>query len=371
MKGLLQILTMLICLLGGSYHGFSQQNSNPPKPITPKKENQLRAAAIGNVGVGTTVPNEKLHVIDGNILLENDYPFITNNSAYSSNSGMELQEGDTIKGYFWWDGSSDLLKMGTAKNGFYNIINIDEDGGVGMGTQSDGPRLRVQGLTSSTGDALDVENSLGESLLTVRNNGNVGIHYPTPGVRLALDGDMNFYNDNYFYGQIYDDPDSNMVINGKFGTFIIGNSTPARDLILQTNTSPFFFGFPGNVGIGVTAPTAKLHVGSNVMIGSGSPAAGYALSVNGKIMSEEVRVQLDSAWPDYVFEDDYSLTPIPELAKQIQKEKHLPGIPSAEEMENNGLVLGDMQTRMMEKIEELTLYIIQLENRISQIENDK
>jgi hypothetical protein len=99
----------------------------------------------------------------------------------------------------------------------------------------------------------------------------------------------------------------------------------------------------GNVGIGTTDPT-------------------YKLSVNGNIRSKEVVVE--SGWADYVFNNDYKLLPLDETEQFILQHKHLPGIPSAKEIESNGLSLGAVQTKMMQKIEELTLYIIDLKKEI-------
>jgi hypothetical protein len=98
-----------------------------------------------------------------------------------------------------------------------------------------------------------------------------------------------------------------------------------------------------------------------VCIGSLTGATGYKLNVAGKIMAEEIRVQSYAAWPDYVFKPGYALTPLPTLEKQINLLGHLPNMPDAASIEKEGITLGDMQTRMMEKIEELTLYIIQVD----------
>ena len=110
----------------------------------------------------------------------------------------------------------------------------------------------------------------------------------------------------------------------------------------------------------------------NVAIGSYF-ATGYRLSVDGKIMCEEVRVSMQDDWPDYVFNKNYSLLPIRKLEKFIETNGHLPNIPSSDEIGNSGLELGEMQRLMMEKIEELTLYIIEQQKRIdvlsSKIEN--
>jgi len=105
----------------------------------------------------------------------------------------------------------------------------------------------------------------------------------------------------------------------------------------------------GNVGIGTTNPT-------------------YKLSVNGNIRSKEVVVE--SGWADYVFEKDYPLKPLSQVEAFIKANGHLPNIPSASEIEQKGLALGETQKRMMEKIEELTLYVIQLQKQIEQLEKN-
>lgn len=109
-----------------------------------------------------------------------------------------------------------------------------------------------------------------------------------------------------------------------------------------------------------------------VGIGINSPAnlpAGYLLAVDGKGIFEELKVELSGSWPDYVFEEAYEMRSVDELKDYIQQEGHLPNIPSAVEVEENGLLLGDMQTKMMEKIEELTLYIIQQNEQMKRLQD--
>lgn len=114
----------------------------------------------------------------------------------------------------------------------------------------------------------------------------------------------------------------------------------------------------GNVGIGTITPTSKLTVAGGIEATS--------LSVNGKIITKEVEVTL-SAFPDYVFGEDYQLSPLSDVEKFIRENKHLPGIPSANEVIANGLSLGEMNVKLMEKIEELTLYVIQLQKEVNSL----
>ena len=103
--------------------------------------------------------------------------------------------------------------------------------------------------------------------------------------------------------------------------------------------------FSGNVGIGTINPTAKL-------------------SVNGKIHTKEVRVDLNlSDWADFVFEENYKPTLI-EVENHIKEKGHLKDIPSAKEVEKNGIYLGEMDAKLLQKIEELTLYTIEQEKKL-------
>jgi hypothetical protein len=107
--------------------------------------------------------------------------------------------------------------------------------------------------------------------------------------------------------------------------------------------------------------------GNQVTIGQITPANGYKLSVGGKAICEELKVQLQGNWPDYVFKKDYQLKSFDELRSFIQQNNHLPNIPKASELEKTGIEVGEMQRKMMEKIEELTLYILQLEQQMQEM----
>jgi hypothetical protein len=108
--------------------------------------------------------------------------------------------------------------------------------------------------------------------------------------------------------------------------------------------------------------------GGNVGIGTSDPGS-YKLAVNGTIKAKEVIVDL-TGWSDYVFADSYRLAPLSEVAAHIKARKHLPGIPSAAEVAAGGVSLGDMQARLLAKIEELTLHQIALEKRLATLEQE-
>lgn len=114
----------------------------------------------------------------------------------------------------------------------------------------------------------------------------------------------------------------------------------------------FFLDYGGHVGIGTANPDAEL-------------------TVKGKIHTQEVKVDLNGAVaPDYVFKEDYDLKTLEEVQEYINKNGHLPNIPSAEEMEENGLLLKDMNLKLLEKIEELTLYILQQQQQIQAMDTE-
>jgi hypothetical protein len=109
--------------------------------------------------------------------------------------------------------------------------------------------------------------------------------------------------------------------------------------------------------------------GGQVTIGVAAPAFGYKLNVRGKIIAEEMRVQLYGSWPDFVFDPEYVRPDLYEVESFVQRERHLPGIPSAEEVSENGILLGDMQARLLQKIEELMLYTIEQQKEIEQLKD--
>ncbi len=111
------------------------------------------------------------------------------------------------------------------------------------------------------------------------------------------------------------------------------------------------FTYDGKVGIGTTIPDSKL-------------------TVNGNIHAKEVKVDLLVPGPDYVFDEDYELLSLNATKKYITENKHLPEIPSAMVMAENGIDLGDMNIKLLKKIEELTLHLIEQNERVEKLEKE-
>jgi len=130
------------------------------------------------------------------------------------------------------------------------------------------------------------------------------------------------------------------------GTIKANALSGTTNLSLQTNGTDrvTILNSNGNVGIGITNPTNKLEV-------------------NGTIRTKEVIVE-NTNWPDYVFSPDYQLPSLESVSKHIQENKHLPNIPSAAEVAEQGVSLSEISTKLLQKIEELTLYTIQQQEMI-------
>ncbi len=152
----------------------------------------------------------------------------------------------------------------------------------------------------------------------------------------------------------------------------LGNAafiTTTQDLIVFNK----LIGITGGAGIAASNHTDLpirvggknrfiIKTGGNVGIGTSNPA--HRLDVNGDIRCESVRVVVDVPNSDHVFADDYKLLKIEEVKEFVQAKKHLPEIPSAAEFKANGYNVGEMDDLLLRKVEELTLYIIQLKEEI-------
>ena len=113
--------------------------------------------------------------------------------------------------------------------------------------------------------------------------------------------------------------------------------------------------------------------GSSVNSVSLTPGTDFMLAVKGKVYCQEVNVTPNNSanWADYVFKKDYKLSSLEEVEKHIKEEGHLKDVPSAEEVTKAGYNVGAMDATLLRKIEELTLYILQQEKRIKELENSK
>ena len=121
---------------------------------------------------------------------------------------------------------------------------------------------------------------------------------------------------------------------------------------------------------------AKVSLLGKIGVNTVNTVPGYAFAVDGGIITDEVLISEVEDWPDYVFGDSHNLMSLGELQTYVKQNSHLPEVPSAQEVEKNGVNVGEMQKILLKKIEELTLYTIEqqrlienLQERINQLEN--
>ncbi|WP_276373031.1 hypothetical protein [Chryseolinea sp. H1M3-3] len=240
-------------------------------------------------------------------------------SEYSS-VVVSQQEFDTHKstGTQWWIVCSTLSPFAAS-------INSLASGNIGLGTTNPSHKLHVAGTANTF---LNLEKP-GDSH-------EVGVLFSKAGSTL-------------FY--LYSDDVNNALKLQAGGLGGEHDGTPRMHFPLS-NKNIYMAESGGNVGIGTTNP------------------GGYKLAVEGKIGAREV-VVTTAAWADYVFDPTYNLRPLSEVETYVKENKHLPEIPSAKEVEVNGVNLGEMNMLLLKKVEELTLYVIELEKKVNRIENSK
>lgn len=233
--------------------------------------------------------------------------------------------------------------------GWKRVAYVNNPGGRGFGKVT----LFTSG-GSNTPNYLDIEwfkDWLTTGGISVKTNSNAGYW---SGTRLTYDKDTTFIEVNFTVAianlQLLNDTYGWNVAKLYTGVLPDGGGTVRAEAARgRLNVGDkFYVGFNGRVGIGTTAPQETL-------------------SVNGKIRAQEIKVETAN-WPDYVFADEYQLPSLKETAQFIEQNKHLPGVPKASEVEEKGLSLGEMNRILLQKVEELTLHMIDKDKRIEALE---
>jgi len=298
----------------------------------------------GNVGIGTTTPSSKLHVITA--------------------SGTMAQ-----------------FQITSSVNSWISVANTV--GGVNLGVGELNPHPY---LWSSTGKFFIGNDGNNPTLFfDGMGGGNVGIGTITPRVKLDLNG--LFYLNRPSIMQ-----DIGSTIGIPNGSYL--NLAPSD--LSSTNNSYVSFLFPdnnsfrlgteydGHLGVGIYrdlqfgrysgAPYMTIKDGGNVGIGTTAPGTNK-LAVEGTIAARKVVVTITSPFPDYVFKKDYRLPSLSSVGRYIRSNGHLPEMPAADSVQKNGLDLGGNQTLLVKKIEELTLYLLEqnrqlrsMQERINRLE---
>jgi hypothetical protein len=216
----------------------------------------------------------------------------------------------------------------------------------------------------SNGAGQDI--SWGTPKLTINRNGNVGIGNVNPqGLIHATGLGQNAWI--YFANNINNGGNPQNIHGLQFGW---NKSGGAGESLIVYNTS--LGGYPRltfNSFNGTTFVEEMTLVGGKLGIGTTSPGS-YKLAVEGKIGAREVNVTTAS-WADYVFDDAYKLPSLQELEAYIKLNNHLPDVPTEAEVKANGVNLGEMNVLLLKQVEELTLYVIEQNKKIQQIDSLK
>jgi hypothetical protein len=198
--------------------------------------------------------------------------------------------------------------------------------------------------------------------LTLNESGNVGIGTRSPSADLQIRARTQLYESD---GRTYlknEAGGNGLTINVKNVNGLKMKSTKWTKVVWDRGGYGNRLDFIGNgvrfARFSTTNNTIRFH--QKVGIGTGDPEE--RLSVNGNVLAKEVIVK-PSRLPDYVFEDSYDLPTLGEVSAFIETEGHLPDVPSAESVEQDGLRLGEMDATLLQKVEELTLYAIEQKER--------
>lgn len=295
---------------------------------------QLTEHQSGNIGIGVLEPTYKLDISNRAGELQNLFRIrvngVTNDFFTIHNAtGITGQFIPTVFGYHTTDNRQALYLTGS----------------IGPGNDSGNEPIMMFDSRIENRPAVNRPlfgwDSYGMRRMTMSSTGNLGIGISNPWHRLQV------------YGLSTDS-------NG--GILRIDGESSNANLRLGVNTNYAWIQSHGS------RPLHINELGNNTILNAGTGSVGigtldpkgYKVAVAGKIIAEEVVVKLQGSWPDYVFDDEYKLPSLTEVASYIRKHKHLPEIPSQREVMANGISVGAMNALLLKKVEELTLYLIEL-----------
>ncbi|MFH6986065.1 hypothetical protein [Marinoscillum luteum] len=289
----------------------------------------------GEVGIGTIAPAGKFHVQSQNI--GSQHYLTLANIFEATEARVQIIALDK-------DNAASMI----------HLTNVPEGGGNNKhwGIHHTGA-LRNDRLefgfgtttTSGDGNAWDLP-----AKMVIETDGDVGIGTATPGSRLDIrGGDLMVYKNDI---RLLD------VNNGTSDGMGIGHMNMSQMSIFADAEIHFKESDEMATKVWIDLNDGQMGIRTT------SVPADYAFAVDGKAIMEEVKVEMSGSWPDYVFDPDYTLPTLEETSAYVKANQHLPGMPSAKEVAANGISLGEMNAKLLEKIEELTLHTIRQQEMI-------
>ncbi|MDB5123552.1 MAG: hypothetical protein JWP94_1681 [Mucilaginibacter sp.] len=319
----------------------------------------------GNVGIGTTTPVDIFEVSKSStakfkIFTPTSYTYPTDFNTGVIGLGLSRSDG-----------------VYTA--GIYSYTSASSNDNVGIGSRSDIVFLSGNGALGQQPEAM-----------RIKSNGNVGIGTTSPGYKLDITSSASGANAN---GLRVNQTDLTVGVthSSAFATQQLGSGTARTLLYAASNTTGITQGeldivtenggsFLAQLGYNTTGSSNSLNLyngstsairlntngnsyinGGNVGIGTTDPGT-YMLAVNGSVHARQVNVDM-TGWSDYVFNRNYLLPSLTSIKAYIDQNHHLPDMPSEQQIIKDGLNLGEMNKLLVKKIEELTLYLIQEDNK--------
>ncbi|KXX71227.1 hypothetical protein [Flammeovirga sp. SJP92] len=302
----------------GTYLQFLTTPQTGGEPIE-----RLHIGHDGLIGIGTTSPKNILDLRDGFSFHDGGHKVLGFGYA-PGGAGTSMLDGyvseirlDPTKGHLRFGISKSSYSKSQQSLEIITAMTIDSGARVGIGTSTPSQKLDVRGNI-----ALDQYSifSRGGSSISFGNTG-IGICNEDDdiGINIVADGELEITHNSK--NMISVNQDQIQLAREKNAQVIIGNFTKPD----------------------------------------------YRLAVDGSIGARSVKVEMN-AWPDYVFAEDYDLKPLSEVEAHIKEHKHLPDVPSAQEVEESGVNLGESDAILLRKIEELTLYTIEQDKKIKELE---
>jgi hypothetical protein len=309
---------------------------------------QIPIAGLSNVGhmtiAGDFTSNGSIRTGSGLIGSSTNNIQLMNGAGTDDNNyeWVGFYSGASRQGIILYDGAW------TGANNLTNEFSLTAENGNKLSLNTDGSDI---GLMPDGNGKVGVGTLTPESRLHVTDVDRMGLQLGGPSTSQGAVADLIFKTN-----------DGNKVGDTKYWYWSFRTDTWSGyqgDLVLYANdnstyTSPIIIQTDGDVALATGAGSGR---NGNVGIGTINPDS--KLTVKGVIHAEEVKVDLSVPGPDYVFEADYSLTSLEDTKVYIEQNKHLPGIPSSDEMQQNGVNLLEMNMKLLEKVEELTLHLIE------------